>query len=71
VWIDKPDGSKQKLCANYTFQDCICKFSECTFFHAKMQKNHATSVLADLQKWAINKENAEFVNAAEADSDGQ
>jgi hypothetical protein len=36
-----------------------------------MQKNHATSVLADLQKWAINKENAEFVNAAEADSDGQ
>ncbi len=62
VWIDKTDGSKQKLCANFTFQDRICKFPECTFFHAKTPNDLAPSALAELQKWVLNKDKVEFTN---------
>jgi hypothetical protein len=66
VWEDKPDGSKQKLCANFTFQDRICKRPACNFFHAKSQACLSPDVLADLQKWVINTDKVEFVTSNEA-----
>jgi hypothetical protein len=63
VWQDKPDGSKQKLCANFTFQDRICKRPACNFFHAKSQTCLSPDVLADLQKWVLNTDKVEFVTA--------
>jgi hypothetical protein len=70
VWQDKPDGTWQKLCANFAFQDRICKRPGCTFFHAKTQKCLSPGVLADLQKWVMNTDKVEFVTADDA-SNGQ
>jgi hypothetical protein len=64
VWQDKPDGTRQKLCANFAFQDRICKRPGCTFFHAKTQKDLSPGVLADLQKWVLNTDKVEFADDA-------
>jgi hypothetical protein len=63
VWQDKPDGTRQKLCANFAFQDRICKRPGCTFFHAKTLGCLSPGVLADLQKWVMNTDKVEFVTA--------
>jgi hypothetical protein len=66
VWIDHPDGTKQKLCANFTFQDPVCKRQGCGFFHAKSQNCLTPDTLADLQKWVLNTDKVEFVTAEDA-----
>lgn len=71
VWADKPDGTKQKLCANYTFQDRVCKFPNCTFFHAKTQNDLTPGMLTDLQKWVLNKDKVEFTMETCVDDNGK
>jgi hypothetical protein len=71
VWTTKTDGSKQKLCANFAFQDRVCNKPNCTYFHAKTKCELEPSVLVDLEKWVANKDQVEFVSPGEAPCDGQ
>jgi hypothetical protein len=70
VWHTKADGSKQKLSANFAFQDCVCNKPNCTYLHAKTKCDLKASVLVELEKWVLNKDLVEFASPCEG-NDGQ
>jgi hypothetical protein len=63
VWTTKPDGSKQKFCATFMFQDHVCSKQGCTYFHVKNKCDLEPSILVELQKWVLNKYQVKFMAA--------